>query len=106
MSSGFRRYEILLPVQFNDGTNVPDELVGEVLISLRQRFGATSSETQTIHGQWEQAGQIYFDDLLRVFVDVPDTPESLAFFRSFKLLLKDRFKQLDIWITSHPVDVI
>jgi hypothetical protein len=95
MSSRFRRYEILLPLRFNDGSDVPDELVGETLIELRQQFGAVSSETQTIQGQWEHAGQIYLDDLVRVFVDVPDQPEIRDFFLKFKDLLKDRFKQLD-----------
>jgi hypothetical protein len=31
MSSSFRRCEILLPLQFNNGQAVPDELVGETL---------------------------------------------------------------------------
>ena len=43
-----RRYEILLPLRFNDGGAVPDTLVGDVLIALRERFGAVSFETQTI----------------------------------------------------------
>jgi hypothetical protein len=47
-----RRYEILLPLRFNDGTLVPVELVGEVIVSIRDRFGAASFETQTIHGVW------------------------------------------------------
>lgn len=28
-----RRYEILLPRWFNDGTPVPDELVGEAIVT-------------------------------------------------------------------------
>jgi hypothetical protein len=28
MSNPYRRYEILLPRRFNDGTQVPDELLG------------------------------------------------------------------------------
>lgn len=45
MSVSFRRFEILLPRQFNDGTNVPDELIAETLFELRNQFGAVSSET-------------------------------------------------------------
>lgn len=33
-------------------------------------------------------------------------PEHRAFFRQFKEQLKVRFDQLEIWITSHPLDVI
>jgi len=38
MSSKFRRFEILLPIKFNDGRNVPSQLIGiafkELLASL------------------------------------------------------------------------
>ena len=44
--------------------------------------------------------------MTRFFVDVPDVPEHRAFFREFKERLKVRFDQLEIWITSHPLDVI
>lgn len=106
MSKTFRRYEILLPLRFNDDRPVPDELVADTLLELRQRFGAVSVETQTIRGTWQHEGQIYRDDLVRLFVDVPDAPESREFFTAFKERLKVRFEQLDIWVTTYPVEVI
>lgn len=48
MSSSFRRYEILLPRQFNDGQPVPDELIADTVLDLRKQFGAVSAETQTM----------------------------------------------------------
>jgi len=63
---------------------VPNELIAETLLELEQRFGAVSSETQTIQGLWQNQGQSYRDNLTRVFLDVPDAPESLEFFREFK----------------------
>jgi len=92
-----------LPLRFNDGSPIPDELIGDTLLELRQRFGAVSSETQIIRGYWQHEGQLFRDELTRVFVDVPDTPENSQFFLEFKELLKSRFRQLDIWMTSHPV---
>ena len=47
-----RRYEILLPLRFNDGAEVPEQLLVDTLFELRERFGAVSSETQIIQGQW------------------------------------------------------
>jgi hypothetical protein len=61
--SSLRRYEILLPLRFNDGQQVPPELVA-------------------------------------------DTPENRQFFRQFKEQVKTDFQQLDIWLTSHPIDVL
>lgn len=46
------------------------------------------------------------DDLIRLFVDVADRPEHREFFVQFKVLLKQRFDQLDIWVVSHLIDVI
>ena len=56
MSSTFRRFEILLPLRFNDGQPVPSELVADTLLELETRFGAVSSETQTIQGLWRHEG--------------------------------------------------
>jgi hypothetical protein len=50
MSKSYRRFEILLPLQFNDEQPVPDELFGETILELRQHFRAVSSETQIIRG--------------------------------------------------------
>ncbi len=106
MSSTLRRFEILLPLRFNDGQPVPDELVGQTLLELRQQFNAVSAETQVIRGQWQHQGEVFRDELLRVFVDVADTSDNRAFFVSYKEQLKTRFQQLDIWMTAYPVEVI
>lgn len=106
MSRSFRRYEILLPLKFNDGQPVPDELVGATLAALRQKFGAVSSETQTIHGTWSNVGEVYEDDLIRVFVDVEQEQDATEFFVAFKEELKQRFQQFEIWIVTYPVDVL
>ncbi len=75
-----RRYEILLPLRFNDGQTVPDSLLAETLLQLRERFGAVTWETQIIQGAWEHAGQLFRDDLMRVVIDVPDTEANRRFF--------------------------
>ena len=106
MSISYRRYEILLPRRFNDGRHVPSRLVTETLVELRQRFNASSCETQTILGQWQQGETLYHDELVRVFTDVEDTAANRTFFVDLKRRLKSRFEQLDIWLTSHPIDVL
>jgi len=106
MSRAVRRFEVLLPLRFNDGTPVPDDLVADTLIELEERFGAVSCETQTIRGHWRYEGQPFRDDLIRVFVDVPDDPECRQFFVAFKDRLKTRFQQLDIWMTTYLIEVL
>jgi hypothetical protein len=104
--NGLRRYEILVPLLFNDGQPVPESLLAQTFNELRERFGAASWETQTVRGAWEHQGAVYQDNLTRFFVDVPDLPEHRTFFQQFKHLLKARFQQVEIWITSYPLDVI
>jgi hypothetical protein len=106
MSRKLRRFEILLPLKFNDGRPIPDELIGQTLRELRVQFGASSWETQLIRGSSQHEGHVYSDELVRVFVDVPNTKPNVAYFIQLKARLKDRFEQLDIWMTSHPIDLI
>lgn len=106
MSRSLRRFEILLPLRLNDGQPVSEDLVADTLLELEQRFGAVSSETQTIRGLWRHEGESYRDDLIRVFVDVADKAEHRQFFLEFKELLKTRFQQIDIWMTTYPIEVL
>jgi hypothetical protein len=106
MSDSFRRFEILLPRRFNDGLPVPDELIADALLELRQRFGAVSCESQTIHGLWRHDEQLFRDELVRVFVDAPDVAESREYFIGFKERAKANFRQIDIWMTTYPIEVL
>lgn len=106
MNISYRRYEFLLPLRFNDGQPVPDELIAQTLLEIRQQFGAVSAETQIIRGIWQNEGTVLRDDLTRVFIDVPDTSESHTFFRELKGRLKARFQLVEIWMTAHPIEVI
>lgn len=106
MSTTYRRYEILLPRRFNDGQRIPRRLLTDTVVELRERFGGVSCETQIIQGEWEEEGEVYRDELVRVFMDVEDTPENRRFFEQLRPTLKARFQQLAIWMTSHSIDVL
>ena len=106
MQKPFRRFELLLPTKFNSGQSVPNETFADTLLELEERFGAVSCETQTIEGRWRYRGQLYRDESIRIFVDVPDTAESRQFFVELKERLKERFQQVDIWMTTYPLEVI
>jgi hypothetical protein len=85
---------------------VPNALIADTILELRQRFGAVSCETQTIHGVWTHEAEVYRDELIRVFVDTADTAITRDFFVEFKDRLKQRFDQLDIWMTTYPIEVL
>lgn len=102
----YRRYELLLPLQFNDGSPVPEELVDQTVDEIKQHFGGISVETQSILGTWKTSSGEHHDDNLRLYADVPDTEENREFFRAMKERLKSRFEQLEIWIVTHLVEVL
>jgi hypothetical protein len=106
IKNSMRRWEILLPMQFNDGSPVPQEKVDAVIAFIHGRFGAASFETQTIRGLWQHEGKIYRDSPVRLFADVADTAENREWFVRLKERLKRDFQQLDVWITSHVIEVL
>ena len=84
MSSSWRRFEVLLPLRFNDGREVPGEWLAEAVLEVVDRFGAASYETQKVEGHWRHGGVAYRDDLVRIVVDVPDADENRGWMKEFK----------------------
>ena len=106
MDKPFRRYEMLLPLKFNDGGAVPADVLVDTLLELETQFSAVSCESQTTRGFWHHEGESFRDDLVRVYVDVVDVSENRDFFLTFKETLKERFDQIDIWMTTYPLEVL
>ena len=101
-----RRYEILLPLRHNDGREVSGELFEQTREELIAQFGAVSFLPYTVLGIWIHEGARYEDELLRLVVDVDDTPENQQFFAGYKPTLLERFEQIEIYIVSYPVDIL
>jgi hypothetical protein len=105
MSSRWRRFEVLLPLQFNDGRDVPPEWLADAVLEIVDRFGAASYETQKVEGHWRHGGVVYRDNLVRVVVDVPDSAVNRQWMREFKGRWKDRLEQLELWMVSFRIEV-
>ena len=105
MSSKWRRFEVLLPLEFNDGRDVPGEWLAEAVLEIADHFGAASYETQKLEGHWRHGGVMYRDTLVRLSVDVPDTAQSRQWMKEFKRRWKTRLEQLELWMVSHRIEV-
>jgi hypothetical protein len=95
-----------LPRTFNDGAEVPAELFLETVEELLRQFGAYSLMPGSVEGAWMHEGKRHEDLTRRVVVDVEDTAENRQFFVEWKPVLRERFKQIEIDITSTVIDVI
>ena len=100
------RFEILLPLQYNDGSPVEQEKFTQTRHELDNQFGGSSADPIPISGHWFFQGTLYEDNLLRIRVDAPYTRKNRTFFRRYKERLKERFRQEEIWVTVHGIEVL
>jgi len=105
MSSNWRRFEILLPLQYNDGRDIPSEWMAEAVLEVVDEFGAASYETQKVEGHWRHGGVLYRDNLVRLVVDVPDSDENRQWMREFKARWRERLEQVELWVVSYAIDI-
>ena len=105
MTSKWRRFEVLLPLQFNDGRQVPPEWLAEAVLEIVDHFGAASYETQRVEGHWRHGGVLYRDDLVKIVVDVPDTAPNRRWMRDYKSRWKAKLDQLELWLVSFKIEL-
>ena len=105
MSSKWRRYEVLLPTQFNDGREVPSDWLVDALLEIVDHFGAASYETQKVEGHWRHAGVLYRDSLVKVVVDVPDNKENRQWLKAFRDRWKEKLEQIELWLVSYRIEI-
>jgi len=101
-----RRYEILLPLKYNDGTDVEIEkfeLTQQELIAV---FGAITVDTAPVRGYWIDKETLYEDKAMRFYIDTDDSERIISFFKEYKEKLKERFKQTDVWLVMHDLNVL
>ncbi len=105
MSSKLRRFEILFPQQYNDGSEIPRKLRGQALKEIVDQFGAASFEPTSVEGYWHHEGVLYTDSLSKIVIDIADTEENRQWMRDFKARWKLALDQLDLWLVSYEIDV-
>ena len=84
MNNKLRRFEILLPLQFNDGREVPPEWLADAVLEIVVNFGAASYETQKVEGHWRHQGVLYRDNLVKIVIDAADEGANREWMRGYK----------------------
>jgi hypothetical protein len=105
MTRRWRRFELLLPRQFNDGNDVPAELLAKPVEELFEHFGAVSVDCQGIEGRWRNQGVVYRDLLSKIVVDVPDSPLHRRWMRKFKARSKKQLHQVELWMVTYRIEI-
>jgi hypothetical protein len=105
-SMRMRRYEILLPLKYNDGSDVEEEKFLATNDEIVSKFNALTIDPVQAKGIWVYDSIRYEDRLIRLRIDTVSSRAVRKFFKNYKEVLKDRFKQIDIWMTSYEIEVI
>jgi len=101
-----KRFEILLPLNYNDGGPIEPAKFLVTHREILEAFGATTIDSIQALGTWVYRGTLYQDRLLRIRIDSPNAEDAIAFMRTYKEILKTRFRQIDIWIAAHDIEII
>jgi hypothetical protein len=98
--------EILVPIFYNNGTNIEAEKYRILFDELVKQFGAVSSEDNNIiNGYWinPQDNKAYADKNKVYWIIVADTEENRQYFANLQHKLESLFKQESILIYFTPV---
>lgn len=99
-----KRYEILLPLKFNDGQPIPAEALYQTREELLARFDGLTFHPRSLLGIWQHEGQRFEEEFARLTIDVEDNDENLFFFTNLKATLLERFQQVEIYMVSYPIE--
>ena len=104
-----RRYDIYLPILYNDGTSIEEEKFVQVQRELFRRFGGLTSIKRDfpLRGIWGNETAVYEDEIIILtVVDFSDNiEETEQFITEYKEMLKIRFEQEEIFITGQNLTI-
>jgi hypothetical protein len=107
MPRSARRYEIFLPLSFNDGRAIRDELFESVESRLIDRFAGVTAHRRDfpLRGAWQSESRVYLDQIIILTVLDFRRLGSTRFIAELKRDLLRDFEQLEILITESSLRV-
>ena len=103
-----KKYDIYLPLRYNDGIWVEDEKFDQVDDALYERFGGLTSIMREfpLRGLWTGESEVY-RDLIIIYttIDLQPSESTTQFFEEYKEILKSQFQQEEILITVQEIGI-
>ena len=102
------RVEFLIPLKYNDGTNVEPEKLFEVREKLVSLFGGVTIHPLSTEGIWidPKTDKKYFDKCRRFEILTIKNSENLRILKDLKKELKKTFKQEEIYMVYSEITEI
>ena len=103
-----KKYEIYLPLKYNDGREIEPEKIKQIREELIDVFGAltVSSQAAPYQGRWKYGGVDFIDDIIKIEIIAGDDRKTESFLRRYKEHLKRILQQIDILITAQIIRTI
>lgn len=101
-----KEYDIYLPLSFNDGRAVPEEVVNEVKARLVKRFGGLTYFPQENEGTWQFGGTTFRDRVVILRALAQDAGDARSFLAGLKPWLLEAFKQTSILMVEREVSLV
>src|SRR5437764_8061567 len=107
MAKSARRYDLYLPLTYNDGRLIEDDKFDAVERRLLAQFDGLTAQQRDfpLRGIWQGETRLYFDQVILMTVLDFRPRGSGRFLRQFKTFLLREFDQLEILITESPLRV-
>jgi hypothetical protein len=107
MPRSARRYDVFLPLAFNDGRPIPTELFDGVERRLLAHFGGVTAQQRDfpLRGAWQSESQVYLDQVVVLTALDFRSRGSARFIGELKRDLLRDFDQLEILITESTLRV-
>src|SRR5437016_12668240 len=105
MAKAARRYDIYVPLTYNDGRPIPEEHLDEIEQRLLTQFGGVTSQHRDfpLRGIWQGETQLYFDQIILMTVLDFRRRGSTRFIAELTTYLLRLFQQFQIHITSNAL---
>jgi len=102
MARSARRYDIYMPVRYNDGRPIEEEKYDRVEYRLLRHFGGLTSQERKFpfRGKWQEGTTVYSDEVIVLTVIDFRRGGSTRFIARLKADLLREFEQLEILITE------
>jgi len=98
--------EIVLPLTYNDGSDIEPKKFFDIKEEVLAKFGGVSTDDAIIDGAWIDPvdGKAYYDRCKKLLVDVDNTAENRSWFEMLKEKLKIGLKQKEIYVVCSQIE--
>jgi|SRR3989338_9947754 len=104
-------YRIFLPKKYNTNEEIPMNLILQIAEEIEKRFGAYSMNPfaylPIIQGSWkDNEGLNYKEQMFLLELFVEDTFENKEWIQAYKVMIKQKLKQKEIFIIGLNAEIV